>query len=208
MRNYRLYLIRHGSTRGNDEGLYIGRTDLPLSDAGRADLEDKVKAFVYPKVSRVYSSPLSRAVQTAEILFPDLPSDELLIADDLAEMDFGVFEGLPAVELAELDSYKNWLHGGLDAAPPNGETGRAVLARCVGVIDAIISDMMKSEIYDAGVVTHAGIIANIVSSFGLPKIPPSQITTGFGEGIMLNISAQLWQGAHTFEIVGAIPGDM
>jgi alpha-ribazole phosphatase len=208
MKNYRLYLIRHGSTRGNEEGLYIGRTDLPLSEAGRAELEDKYKAFVYPKVSRVYSSPLSRAVQTTEILFPDLPAEELLIADDLAEMNFGGYEGLPAVELTELDSYKQWLKGGIDAAPPGGETGREVLTRCYSAVDAIITDMMKNGIYDAGAVTHAGIIANILSAFGVPKIPPNQIATAFGEGYMVNISAQLWQSAHTFEIVGSIPADL
>jgi alpha-ribazole phosphatase len=205
LKNYRIYLLRHGATRANEEGLYIGRTDLPLSDDGRAELMKKYDTYIYPEVSRVYSSPLSRAVQTAEILFPNVPPESILIADDLREMDFGVFEGLPAAELAELDSFKKWLRGGIDAAPPEGETGRDVLARCYLAIDAIITDMMESGFTDAGVVTHGGILSNIVSAFGVPKIPPGEISAAFGEGYMLNISAQLWQMSQTFEVAGIIP---
>jgi alpha-ribazole phosphatase len=161
--------------------------------------------FVYPTVSRIYSSPLSRAVQTAEILFPDVNTNDYLIVDDLREMDFGAFEGLPAAELAELDSFKTWLHGGIDAAPPGGESGREVLTRCFSGIDAIITDMMNANVTDAAVITHAGIIANIIAAFGVPKIRPEDVRPGFGEGYMLNVSAQLWHSAHTFEIAGVLP---
>jgi alpha-ribazole phosphatase len=205
MKNYRIYLFRHGATSGNADGLYIGRTDLPLSDEGREGLERLVNENIYPRVDRVYSSPLSRAIGTAEILFPDINTNEIMVVDDLREMDFGAFEGVKAEELANLDSFKAWLHGGIDAAPPGGETGREVLTRCFSGMDAIISDMMKSNITDAAVITHAGIIANILAAFGVPKIRPETIKTDFGEGYMINVSAQLWHSAHTFEIAGALP---
>jgi alpha-ribazole phosphatase len=116
-------------------------------------------------------------------------------------MDFGAFEGVPATELAELDSFKAWIYGGIDAAPPGGETGREVLTRCFCAVDTIITDMMNANVYDAAVLTHSGIIANIIGAFGVPKIKLNNL--GFGEGVMLNISAQLWHSAHTFELVMA-----
>ncbi len=116
MKGYHISIFRHGITDANENGIYIGKTDLPLSEAGREALMDKYEQLDYPKVQRVYSSPLERAVQTAEIIFPER---EIVIVDDLREMDFGVFEGLPAEELVRLDSFKKWLKGGLDNTPPN-----------------------------------------------------------------------------------------
>ena len=69
MKGYRISILRHGLTEANENGVYIGKTDLPLSEAGRELLEDKYDQFEYPKVQRVYSSPLERAVQSAEILW-------------------------------------------------------------------------------------------------------------------------------------------
>ncbi len=59
-------------TAGNLQGLYIGSgTDIPLCDEGRAQLNELKERFEYPQVDTVFSSPLLRAVETANILFPD-----------------------------------------------------------------------------------------------------------------------------------------
>lgn len=58
MKNYTLYLIRHGITAANLNGLYAGGgTDLPLCPEGREDLEQLKRQFVYPKVDTVFLSP-------------------------------------------------------------------------------------------------------------------------------------------------------
>ena len=70
MKYYKLHLIRHGLTAGNLQGLYIGSgTDLPLCDEGRAQLEELKRSFTYPNVPLVFTSPMLRATQTAEVLF-------------------------------------------------------------------------------------------------------------------------------------------
>ena len=56
MKGYRISVIRHGRTAANDKGIYIGRTDFPLSDKGAAELAGKMDEFQYPNVARVYSS--------------------------------------------------------------------------------------------------------------------------------------------------------
>ena len=71
MVGYHLSLFRHGLTRANDEGLYLGSTDYPLTDRGAAELASKLDRYEYPRVQRVYSSPLTRCTETAEILFPE-----------------------------------------------------------------------------------------------------------------------------------------
>ncbi|MBQ8724820.1 MAG: histidine phosphatase family protein, partial [Oscillospiraceae bacterium] len=57
MKGYHLSLIRHGRTEANDNGIYIGRTDYPLSEKGIAELYSKMDEYVYPGVAKVYSSP-------------------------------------------------------------------------------------------------------------------------------------------------------
>ena len=203
MKGYRISILRHGITEANENGIYIGKTDLPLSDAGREALQEKYDIFDYPKVQRVYSSPLERAVQSAEILFPDR---EIVIVDDLREMDFGVFEGLAATDLIELDSYKKWLKGGLDNPPPNGESLRNMMLRCYSALNLMILNMMQEGLTHTGVVTHSGILMNMMSCFGLPKMKPMEFACDPGEGYEILVSAMMWQNGNTCEILGKIPG--
>ena len=147
MKGYRISILRHGRTEANEKGIYIGKTDLPLSESGKEMLRELYESYEYPKVQKVYTSPLERAVQSAEILFPDREMTEI---DDLREMDFGIFEGLRAEELVNLDTYKTWLKGGLDNPPPNGESLRNMMVRCYTALNAVILDMMENNI------THSG----------------------------------------------------
>ena len=77
MKNYRLYLVRHGVTQGNLDGIYMGSgTDQPLCAQGAAQLRALAARFPYPKAETVFSSPMRRAVETAELLFPDAKDNE------------------------------------------------------------------------------------------------------------------------------------
>ena len=98
MKNYHISLFRHGRTNANERGQYIGTTDFPLNDRGRSELYDKTDKYVYPKVQRVYTSPLQRCTESAEILFPDR---EIVVAEEFRELHFGRFEGKTAEELME-----------------------------------------------------------------------------------------------------------
>ena len=85
MKTFKLHLIRHGITAGNLQGLYIGSgTDIPLCDEGRAQLADLKERFEYPQVDTVFSSPLMRAVETANILFPNA-AHQFSVRDRLVE---------------------------------------------------------------------------------------------------------------------------
>ena len=109
-----VWLLRHGMTADNALGRYQGRRDTPLSPEGVRALRP---ADFSP--ATVYVSPLRRAVQTAQILFP---AAALVTVGDLAEMDFGDFDGRTADEMAEDPAYRAWVEQGCSTRCPNGET--------------------------------------------------------------------------------------
>jgi alpha-ribazole phosphatase len=82
-----IYLIRHGATKENKEGILIGQTDPPLGGDSRNQLR-LVRFPINPQV--IYSSPLKRATETAYLLFPE---QKVIIDPDLVERGFGDFEG-------------------------------------------------------------------------------------------------------------------
>ncbi len=99
-----LYIIRHGQTEKNKANLLQGRSDIALNDTGRlqaVEVRDRLLAAGI-HFDRVYSSPLVRAVQTAEIVTGMAPH---VIEPRLIEMDYGPYEGMdlknPAPELME-----------------------------------------------------------------------------------------------------------
>ena len=204
MKGYRISVLRHGMTEANEKGIYIGSTDLPLSDKGAADLAAKMDEFDYPTVHRVYSSPLKRCIETAEILFP---YTELCPVDDLRELNFGDFENKSIDELAGRTDYKQWLKGTKESRPPNGESLEELTARTYKALHAVIMDMMESGLTHCAMITHGGIISNMLSCFGIPKFPPTQITAEAGGGFDIIVTAQMWLNSQAFEILGSCPYD-
>lgn len=202
MKGYRISIIRHGMTDANEQGIYIGNTDMPLSQKGAAELAAKMDVFDYPSVHRVYSSPLRRCTETAEILFPET---ELMTTDGMRELDFGEFEGKSVDELVGRDDYKAWLGGGRDARPPKGESLNEMTARTFSALHGIIIDMMNSGLTHCALITHGGIISNLLTGFGIPKYDPKYLNAAMGEGYDLMVTAQMWLNSQAFEILGYCP---
>lgn len=202
MKGYRIVFIRHGMTEANEDGRYIGSTDLPLSNLGAQELFDKIDKLDYPTVQKVYTSPLKRCKQTVSILHPNRLTVEM---EQLREMDFGEFENKKAQDLMDTPEYKEFIKGGLDNPPPKGESIRDVVNRCYEAINMIISDMMYEGLTNVAVVTHGGIIMNMLSCFGLPKRKPMEYACDFGEGFEVMVTASMWQRSGAFEILGRYP---
>ena len=120
MKTFKLHLIRHGVTAGNLQGLYIGSgTDIPLCDEGRAQLAELKERFEYPQVDTVFSSPMLRAVETANILFPN--AAHTFTVHDLREAGFGKFENKPVKELVHDEDFKKWITPGSGFVPEGAE---------------------------------------------------------------------------------------
>lgn len=95
----KLYAIRHGRTDYNDLGLAQGRTDILLNEQGREEVTKFRTQFPDISFSKIFVSPLKRALETAQILFPN---QELLLDDRLVERSFGAREGTLSIELPEI----------------------------------------------------------------------------------------------------------
>lgn len=202
MKGYRISIIRHGLTVANENGIYIGSTDMPLSSKGASELAVKMDNFDYPSVQKVYTSPLCRCTETAEILFPEI---ELLPVDGLRELNLGEFEGKTVDELVNRDDYKKWLRGGKDTRPPKGESLEEMTARVFSALHNIIMNMMEEGIAHSAIITHGGIITNMLTCFGLPKYDPKYLTAEAGEGFDVLVTTQMWLNSQAFEILGYCP---
>jgi ribonuclease H / adenosylcobalamin/alpha-ribazole phosphatase len=163
----RLVLARHGATDHSAEKRFSGRNALPLNDVGARQAAG-LAARSYGDVAAVVSSPLLRTVQTAEAIAAPLGLT-VEIVDDLAETDFGTWEGLTFAEArahnpAELDA---WL-ASPDVAPPGGESFAAVGRRVRRARETVIAEHPESIVI---VVTHVTPIKSLVR-FALDA-PPS-----------------------------------
>ena len=202
MRAYRLSIIRHGRTDANADGRYIGITDIPLSEEGKQELREKYEDNDYPHVQKVYSSPLIRCTQTAEIMFPDRHLSAIF---NLREMDFGDFEGKYVKDLVKNPIFADWLKGKKGVVPPNGESMQQMIERTYAALQEILADMMNEGLTHCAVVTHAGIMMNMLSCFGLPKMKPMDFACEVGEGYEIVITPQMWMNSQAFEIMGKVP---
>lgn len=118
--------IRHGATKANFEHRYLGRTDEPLSKEGSRQLVEKSKTGRYGAVGLVFTSPMLRCRQTAEILFP---KTEQYVIPQWREIDFGAFEGKTYQDLQGNTEYQAWLDSGGSLPFPGGESREAFIKR-------------------------------------------------------------------------------
>lgn len=197
MKTYRIHLIRHGITEGNEKGLYIGnRTDLPLSPAGKRELSDLRNNLEYPNVQKVYTSPLLRAKESAEILFPGF---DAMPIDEITEYDFGAFEGKTATELQETEEYLEWTSGKLEA-PPGGETSTDFIKRVALGLNEIVRDMMSNGIRESAVIMHGGAIMMLLGASAVPRKRSVEWTSEPGRGYSVMITPSLYHSSGIIEV--------
>jgi broad specificity phosphatase PhoE len=134
----RLYLLRHGETEWNAENRICGRTDAPLSAAGRRQalrLAARLKPIAF---EALYSSPLARASATAHLIAPAVGLEPIL-SESLVELDYGEWEGKNWEEISRhySETLRAWEADPAELAPPGGETGLAAQQRAVAFLDLL-----------------------------------------------------------------------
>lgn len=96
-----IYIIRHGQTEGNKLRVFQGRIDTPLNDTGREQILKTCKKMASLEITFdvLISSPLSRALESANIIKSFYPSNKPIIIDENAiERSFGLAEGIPLTD--------------------------------------------------------------------------------------------------------------
>jgi alpha-ribazole phosphatase len=155
-----IVLIRHGMTQGNFEKRYVGRTDQPLCPDGLAQAQALAQARSLPPCDFIRVSPLLRCRQTAETLFP---GRDFRIIENLAECDFGHFEGRTAEDLAADAEYRHWVDSGCTEPIPGGEDVTAFRERSAGAFARELSALPEN--CTAAFVIHGGVIMSILERF-------------------------------------------
>ena len=201
MKTYKIHLLRHGMTDANEKGLYIGRTDLPLSPEGLADLLKQKAVFEYPGAARFFTAPLMRCRQTLEVLYPGSRAE---VVEGLTECDFGEWDGKALSELKQDPAFVRWMSG-KENAIPGGETPEAFQARVSAAFEALVEELMRTGDTEAIVVTHGGVIMMIMAMYGLPKAPMQEWAAPPACGFTLRITTEVWMREPVAEALCAIP---
>lgn len=161
-----LVLIRHGATNANKENRYLGKTDEPLSREGEIQLAGYKKLQLYPKVDFLFTSPMKRCVQTAEILYSELSPIRI---QEWEEMDFGVFEGKNYTELQDDRRYQAWIDSNGTLPFPKGESREEFIERSSKGFQRMIENVkqIKGDGHKTiGMIVHGGTIMALLSKYG------------------------------------------
>lgn len=179
-----LYLVRHGQTEGDATvKRYKGTIDVPLSDVGMqqsGELARYLKRVMGASVKSIqksylriihqhtettfstgpgtviYSSNLSRAVDTAGIIAEEIKVKQVIVEPSFRERHFGIWEGMTFSEIREQypDQFASWAGNPVKYSPPEGESTLEVARRVTGCLNEIIATNRGANIV---LVAHGGV---------------------------------------------------
>lgn len=181
-----LYLIRHGKTICNEQKLYCGFSDIPLSNVGKLELlelkalsdsnkitlktssklfinKEDLEKFTYPECEKYYTSGAKRANETFEILYPNTKYE---VIKEFWEYNFGDFEMKSYEILKGNKSYINWImdkEGKVEIS--NGESKLQYRARISKAFRDFLDKCRIEQTKSALLVSHGGTIGTILELF-------------------------------------------
>ena len=158
----RVYLVRHGETEWNATRRLQGASDVRLSDRGKEQAARLAKRLAGEKIDGFYSSDLSRALETAQIL-AEPHGLQVSQKAGLRELSFGPWEGMTIEEMETKASWSliDWFRNPVDTFIPGGEKLSDVFRRCDLAMEQIIKKHNDETIV---VVAHGGSIRCIICS--------------------------------------------
>ena len=135
-----IILARHGETKWNVEEIFRGRIDVELNETGIKQAELLAEYLSAVKIEAIYSSPLKRALKTAEIVASRHTLD-VQITPGLIDLDFGKWQGLTTKEVKERynELYIEWIDSPHQVKIPDGESLNNVRKRAISVVDEVIA---------------------------------------------------------------------
>ena len=135
-----IILARHGETEWNVAEVFRGRIDVELNETGMKQAELLAEHLSDLKIDAVYSSPLKRALKTAEMIAGYHKLDVEVTAG-LIDFDYGEWQGLPHQEVKDKykELYAEWIKNPHRVKMPAGESLTEVRKRAVAVVDNVIA---------------------------------------------------------------------
>jgi broad specificity phosphatase PhoE len=176
-----LYCVRHGESVFNAESRIQGQLDVPLSELGRRQGAAVAEALAAANVEAIYTSPLGRARETAEIVARRLNLP--IRADDrLKEINVGIFQNRLRAEIAERypEAFARWTSGEMDYVVPGGESRRMLQQRGCAAFRGIVA----AEHQRAAVISHGRLLVVALAAWvpipagpAAPTLENGSITT-------------------------------
>lgn len=195
--------IRHGKTKGNEEGRYIGCCmDEELSECGKKELQEKINSGYYPEADLILVSPMKRCFQTAQMIQGHGVSSILQVpcleVNEWKEMNFGQFEGKNYQELNGNPTYQAWIDSGGTLPFPDGESREEFVQRCrQGFLKLIpkLKEMAEKSgengVFHVLAVVHGGTIMAVLSQFAGGEYFDYQCKNGEGYQSTLYIESRV-----------------
>ena len=184
LKNRRFILLRHGSTEPQQEKMFIGRWDVPISEKGRDEARaaaERIKELA-PAASRVYCSDLSRSADSAAFVAEALgiPAEE---HSRLAELSLGTWDGLPISEVKRRFPAEYEARGKdiLGYAPPEGENFYELQYRVALCMSNILAADPSPDIV---ICAHKGVIQSVLGLLSCSAPDFSAQTPAKGEIIV------------------------
>ena len=161
----KLVLVRHGASEWNLKDIFTGWVDVPLSDQGKAEAHkaaEKLKGFHF---DMAFTSMLSRASDTLQIILADLDQTSLPVERDIAlnERHYGDLQGMKKEEMKEVfgeDLVQVWRRS-FDVAPPHGESLKDTCERTIPYLkEVIIPEIQKGK--NVIIAAHGNSLRSII----------------------------------------------
>ncbi len=158
----RVFMVRHGATVLSAEDRFAGATDVELSNEGREQTRRLAERLSREKIAAVYTSPLGRTMETAQILAASHQL-EVQAYDGLREISHGRWEQMTRRQVEEKfpEEAAEWEKDPYTFAPLGGESGLAVTARALPALVEIVRAHPGDHVL---VVSHKGTIRLLLSS--------------------------------------------
>lgn len=207
----KLYMIRHGMTKGNREHRYIGRTDEEILPEEAEKLQKLGQTL--PTMDGIFASPYLRCRQSAAAILSGqsgnpcfIQKDKnvcsvieeadksrncpIIIVEDFREMDFGEFEYKNYKELNGNEDYQRFIDSGGTIGFPGGESPEDFKKRCIQAFRGCMETAMEKGWERAGLVVHGGTIMAIMEAFGYPKKGYYDYQVKNGSGFVVSVEQE------------------
>ena len=155
----KVQLIRHGKTKENLEKRFAGgKTDSFLCVQGIVEIKQFAEDNIYENCELLFSSPMKRCLETANLIFPD---SDIQTIEDFRELNFGLFENKNHAELDGNPLYQKWLDSGGKGEIPQGESFQNFVQRSFKGFKDMITLSTRNSV---SAVVHGGTIMAILSA--------------------------------------------
>lgn len=173
----KIFLVRHGETTGDLEDRYGGSYDDYLTERGQDQLQETAQKLANKGIQVIFTSPLIRAQESAEIIQAQTGCQIEIIAD-LQERDYGVLGGLTKVEALQQYPEAVAAHQDPKNTDPKGESLTNFHNRTLGAFKNIVAKDYSTIV----IVSHGGPIKQILKYLNMP------IPQKIGDGEILELS--------------------